>query len=161
MPFQKYDDKYVGKEDFKAFRDNVMSSLNTLTDLIAKAQPKVAPPKVTGPKNTAEVLAGSIQNEAIFQKMFQEYFDPKDGFIATVGFPTQNNKGQTTSGFTFTISVPEKWNNTSDAYKSLYGMADLRTRVIDPNDPIGSTRDWCVKVAHNLGYDLAKLNRTR
>jgi hypothetical protein len=107
-----------------------------------------------------EVLDGGPQGDARtdgflppqYQRVFEKYFDPEDGFTATLNFPDIDEKGREDGGITFTIKVPEKFSNTTPAHKALY-PEDLRTRALLPHSIAKGIEEWCAAVAKNLRYN--------
>ncbi len=75
--------------------------------------------------------------------IFEEYFDPKDGFKAELSF--DNN-------IEFTIDVPLKFSNASEAHLTYYKI-DKRNKVLVAGNIEGGIADWCKLVAKNLKYN--------
>lgn len=80
---------------------------------------------------------------ANYQAIFEEYFDPQDGFEAEMSYE---------GNISFTIIVPMKFSNATEAWKSYYKI-DRRTKVLKQGNIEGGIRDWCALVAKNLKYD--------
>lgn len=88
-----------------------------------------------------------------FQRIFERYFDPEDGFEASMTMPDLDPKtGSETGGMTFNIFVPEKFSNMSPAHKTFYKV-DNRTRVLMPSAIAKGIDDWCKRVALNIKYN--------
>ena len=87
-----------------------------------------------------------------YQKIFEKYFDPKDGFEARLNFPEIDDQGRESGGITFTIVVPVKFSNAGDAYLKHYKV-DIRTRALRPDNVGKGIVDWCIRVAKNLHYN--------
>ena len=101
-------------------------------------QKEETPTPVTEDQASAEA-SNYILNPA-YQKIFDEYFDPADGFTGRL------------EGVYFTVVVPKKLSNASDAWKSFY-KEDTRMKVLKHNRVEGDMREWCMMVARNLKYD--------
>ncbi len=98
---------------------------------------------------SAEAMAFMPPN---YKRVFEKYFDPEDGFTARLAFPETRENGSEDGGITFTIFVPEKFSNVTEAHKSLYKI-DLRTRALQPHNIAKGIEDWCARVAKNLKYN--------
>lgn len=86
---------------------------------------------------------------ANYQVIFEEYFDPSDGFQAEINYE---------GNISFTIIVPEKFSNTTQAWREYYKI-DRRTKVLKQGNIEGGIRDWCVLVAKNLKYNKSLLTK--
>lgn len=76
------------------------------------------------------------------QGIFEEYFDPADGFTASFKYPY------------FSIHVPDKFSNADAAWKKYYAaQGDVRVKFIRYDNLEGGMRDWCKLVAANLKYN--------
>lgn len=81
----------------------------------------------------------------IHQAIFDDYFDPEDGFTARFDYPY------------FTIIVPLNLSNADAAWKKYYKV-DSRVKFLKYDNIEGGMRDWCKMVAGNLKYNkLTKL----
>jgi hypothetical protein len=78
-----------------------------------------------------------------YQAIFEEYFDPKDGFEAEMSYE---------GNISFTIIVPMKFSNTTEAWRTYYKV-DRRTKVLKQGNIEGGIKEWCEKVAKNLKYN--------
>ncbi len=87
-----------------------------------------------------------------YQRMFEKFFDPADGFEGRLNFPEIDEKGRETGGLTFTIIVPDKFSNMNDGYKKMY-KHDLRTKALMPHNMAQGIQTWCEMVAKNLRYN--------
>lgn len=163
--------KGVSKKEFESFQQETRDGISTILDALDKFAPGNATPPVTvaSPSDVApqvsvkvevtdEEAAEAESAEAMaylppqYARIFQRYFDEDDGFTARLSFPTVDEKGREDGGITFTIVVPDKFSNVSEAHKSLYKV-DLRTRALQPHNLAKGIEDWCAKVAKNLKYD--------
>jgi hypothetical protein len=87
-----------------------------------------------------------------YQKIFDKYFDAKDGFEARLNFPEIDEQGRESGGITFSIIVPLKFSNAGEAYLKHY-KTDIRTRALRPDGISKGIVDWCIRVAKNLNYN--------
>lgn len=78
-----------------------------------------------------------------YQEIFEEYFDPADGFKAELDFE---------DNITFAIIVPDHISNATEAWKKYYKI-DRRVKVLKQGNIEGGIRDWCSLVAKNLKYN--------
>ena len=94
-----------------------------------------------GPRDPRSSLTPEQQN------IFEEYFDPADGFTAEFKYPY------------FTITVPNKFSNADPAWQKYYAKTgDTRVKFLKYDNLEGGMRDWCKMVAGNLKYNkLTKL----
>jgi hypothetical protein len=128
----------VSLDDFEAFRRETRDVQNQILTLL---EPQAGPRNST-PKVSLETPGVSnLQPE--HQEVFEKYFDPTDGFSAEL---------DTTDGLFFTIIVPEKFSNTTPAWKTMYKV-DKRTKVLNQNDIRGGMEAWCSLVCKNLHYN--------
>lgn len=148
-------DGSVPEAEFRAFQQETRDGMNTILDAIEKMH---APPELNAgvagsapeQNNDAGDPNGFLPPQ--YEKIFQKYFDPEDGFTARVTFPEVDEDGRESGGITFTIFVPKKFSNVTPAYSSLYKV-DLRTRALQPHNIAKGIDDWCKLVAKNLRYD--------
>lgn len=148
---------FVGKEEFDKFKEeNSQTQLAILQALenIAKAPAPqaIAVPgrafSVAGqpePTRQATVAEASAERSnytlnPAHQAIFEEYFDPEDGFEARLEYPY------------FSIIVPEKFCNATPAWKQFY-KKDVRLKFLRYDNIEGGMRDWCKLVASNLKYN--------
>jgi hypothetical protein len=127
-------------DDFKLeVKEQNSQILDILEKIVNKDEP-VAP--------LTEPVLDNKQEEAVVeltpkqQEIFEYYFDPADGFKAW--YDVNNNL--------FTIEVPMKLSNTTEAYRALYKQ-DLRSKKVDQNNILGSIKEYCILVANNLKYE--------
>jgi len=122
------------KKETKQTNKTILGALETLMNKDEKPEP-VTEKKV---ETKAEVVELTNQQKEIFE----HYFDPVDGFKAN--YDVNLN--------IFTIEVPTTLSNVSEAHKALYKV-DLRSKKVDPNNILGSMKNWCIMVAQNLKYE--------
>src|SRR3990167_6304899 len=136
---------FVGKQEFEEFKSQ--TSKNTLDILEAiKAISQPTPVVNVGPTPTAADASAERSNYtlgSVHQAIFEEYFDPEDGFTARFDYPY------------FSIIVPDKFSNADPAWKKYYKV-DTRLKFIKYDNVEGGIRDWCKLVAANLKYDKTK-----
>ncbi len=143
---------FVGKAEFEAFQQSVLG----LLEKMAVAAPVA--PVVTG--QAAAVLSeedGSAEASNGFmppqyQKLFEKYFDPADGFESRIVFPEIDEKGNESGGIMFTIVVPKKFSNVEEAHAKFYKQ-DLRSKALRPGSIAKGIEDWCKLVTSNLKYN--------
>lgn len=154
----KKTDKKPLEAEFREFQKQTNDTLNSILNLLEKKEEPVVPvatAKVTAPEPTKEMVAQADPNGILqpqYQKLFEKYFDPSDGFTARMSFPDVDEKGNETGGITFTIFVPLKFSNTDDGYRKMYKQ-DLRTRALLPHNIAKGIDEWCKIVARNLRYN--------
>jgi len=162
--------QFVGREEFDAFRENNEKTQSEILSLVrdiatGKAEVKTdatvtdagaAPIVQTPPPASAVEAAKPGEPSYLFpqyQKVFEKYFDPEDGFTARLVFPEVDEKtGVEAGGINFTIFVPLKFSNTDDGYRKMYKQ-DLRTRALQPHNIAKGIEDYCKAVANNLKYN--------
>lgn len=128
--------EFISKTEFNKYSQDTDSKLSTiLTALQALSGVKVEEPEV--PKVVSE-----SNMPPQHQEMFEKYFDIEDGFTASIDI-IEN---------TFTIVVPPKFCNASQAHKDFYKV-DRRMIKLDTNNPIGTIEEWCTRVAKELRYN--------
>lgn len=129
------------KKDMDEFKKETKETntkiLGALESIMNKDE-KVEPITEEEPKVESEILELTKQQRDIFEY----YFDPADGFTANYDINLN----------VFTINVPMKLSNVSDAHKALYKV-DLRSKKVDSNNILGSIKAWCILVAQNLKYE--------
>lgn len=150
---------FVGTAEFEAFKQDVSAGQKAILDMLEKA---VAPKTdgdvgKTGEKEAVKDLvdvnvSANGMLPAQYQKVFEKYFDPADGFHASLMFPEIDEKGRESGGITFTISVPMKFSNTDDGYRKMYKQ-DLRSRALLPHSIAKGIEEYCKAVVNNLKYD--------
>jgi hypothetical protein len=95
-----------------------------------------------GGEQEQEVIPNIVPLPANYQAIFEEYFDPADGFEAEMSYE---------GNISFTIIVPMKFSNASEAWKSYYQI-DRRTKVLKQGNIEGGIREWCERVSRNIKY---------
>jgi len=125
-------------KDLQEFKEEVRGSVDKILAILEKPVEKVEEAKEIGtPPEGVKKLPQQ------YQVIFEEYFDIEDGFVARLDFQ---------SNITFTIIVPLKFSNITDAYRDYYHK-DERTVVLNQGDIEGGIRKWCGLVAKNLNYN--------
>lgn len=84
-----------------------------------------------------------------YQTIFEEYFDPADGFEAEMSYE---------GNISFTIIVPMKYSNTTEAWRTLY-KSDRRTKVLKQGSLESDIKSWCSLVSKNLKYNRNLLTK--
>lgn len=115
-----------------------ISSATSNSNAFRVTKPEVVVSPITESKASSEA-SNYVLNPA-YQAIFDEYFDPADGFTGRL------------HGVYFTIIVPMKFSNAIDAWKSLY-KEDTRQKVLHHDRIEDDMREWCNMVAHNLKYN--------
>lgn len=148
--------EFVGKQEFESFKEE-----NSKTQLeILKAIENLGKPSdsasngrvfsVTKPeqpeRKMTEADAGPQDPRSTLtpeqQAIFEEYFDPADGFTASFKYPY------------FSILVPDKFSNADAAWKKYYAKTgDVRVKFLRYDNLEGGMRDWCKMVAGNIKYN--------
>ena len=153
--------KTVSREEFESLKKATEESTMTILDAIKATQNQPQTPaqqspvsrtfSVTGQQDTVIRSEAEQVNDAsaessnytlspAYQKIFNEYFDPEDGFEGRLEYPY------------FTIIVPSKFSNASPAWKKYY-KTDTRLKFIRHDNIEGDIRNWCKMVARNIQYD--------
>jgi hypothetical protein len=129
-------------EDIRESFDDFKSEVLQVLDLILKKEPEEtgAPQKVEQINHKEHLNINLPEN---YQAIFEEYFDPKDGFEAEMSYE---------GNISFTIIVPMKFSNTTEAWRTYYKV-DRRTKVLKQGNIEGGIKEWCEKVAKNLKYN--------
>ena len=129
------------KKELDEFKKEVRGSTNKILDILEGKTEIIPQVEISGAPTS---LLNSIQTNSSlpqqYQVIFEEYFDVNDGFTAQMDF---------NSNITFTITVPIKFSNITEAYRDFY-HEDKRTVVLNQGDIEGGIRKWCDKVAKNL-----------
>jgi len=131
--------------------DNSAKIASTPEKLNTSTTVYVEPPRVysvTGLKEpekpqTVEQASAQLSNYTLnpaHQGIFNEYFDPADGFEGRLDYPY------------FSIIVPMKFSNADAAWKAYYKV-DTRMKFLKHDDIEGGIRGWCKLVAGNLKYN--------
>ena len=145
MTENELEQDFVTKKDFDNFKSDLLEIVR------GNATPAPAPTRVfsvtSAPTPVAIQTPQSASAEAsnytlnpAYQAIFEEYFDPADGFEARLEYPY------------FTIFVPEKFSNADPAWRKYYKV-DSRLKFLKHDNIEGGMRDWCKLVAANLKYD--------
>ena len=148
----------VTREEFESLKTKMDESNLSILDAIKSLDPR-ANPAATGSRpfsvtpqtpverpitnEEASVRGSNYTLNPAHQVIFEQYFDPADGFEARLEYPY------------FTIIVPMKLSNADDAWKKYY-KTDTRMKYLQPGDIEGGIRRWCEMVARNLKYDKTK-----
>lgn len=162
-------DGFVLKVDFESFKAQNAIAQNQIIDLLTELTSKkpetaqviqpigstTSTKPILPPQNVAATMADAFSSGFLppqYQKVFEKYFDPTDGFTARLTFPEVDEQGRETGGITFTIVVPLKLSNTDDGYRKMYKQ-DLRTRALQPHAISKGIEEWCAAVSRNLKYN--------
>lgn len=141
--------QFVSADDFNNFKTSVVGILEDISNKMnstpeRKVMTATEPEKVTqgsvshAPSN--QEVVHNLQNASSeYETIFEKYFDPEDEFKAMI------------KGVNFTLEVPMKLSNASDAHKTFY-KRDIRHKVLDPHDIEGSMERYCKLVCQNLNY---------
>lgn len=171
---------YVSAEEFAGFKKETSEGISTILSVLEELKPKtdvLKTPEVSVPGRVIGQIGGAIpttpkpespdvvalarkaeaelSNNILlphYQKVFEKYFDPEDGFTARMSFPEIDEKGNENGGITFTIFVPMKFSNTDDGYRKMH-KEDLRTRALLAHNIAKGIDEWCKAVANNLKYN--------
>lgn len=158
---------FVDKGEFNKFREDTNSALTTIIGMLEKKDEKQvkepAQGEVAKAVSDAQILVEAARGDTgymppQYQRIFEKYFDPTDGFEARLIFPEIDEEGRESGGIMFSIVVPDKFTNVTPAHKTFYKV-DVRSRVLRPDGISRGIDDWCKRVARNLGYN--KLLRTK
>lgn len=141
--------QFVTKEEFDKSMSGILDAIKNIgTPVPAPAgrafsvtQPESQEPKLRGDEASAKNSNYTL-NPA-HQAIFEEYFDPEDGFVGRLEYPY------------FTIIVPMKFSNADAAWQKYYKV-DSRMKFLKHDNIEGGLRDWCKMVATNLKYDRHK-----
>jgi len=139
------------KKELGEFKEEVLELVNKLIDAQTPPLASVGIPQEVKTTEVINVEEGGAQEDGNavkvlppnYQVIFEEYFDPKDGFKAELSF--DNN-------IEFTIDVPLKFSNASEAHLTYYKI-DKRNKVLVAGNIEGGIADWCKLVAKNLKYN--------
>lgn len=156
--------KPITKKEFDEFKKsndaNIMAILDAVKGLQNNPPPSVGqsmapePRRVYSVTGTAEnpPMSASREMESAsaassnytlnpaYQAIFDEYFDPADGFEGRLEYPY------------FSIIVPSKFSNADPAWRKYY-KTDTRLKFLKHDNIEGGMRDWCKLVASNLKYN--------
>ena len=155
---------FVTKKELNEFKDkldkdnaSILDAIKSITMHPSPVQQPIhgtmpgKPFSVTKPQEevvptTNEQASASASNYTLnpaHQMLFEEYFDPADGFEGRMEYPY------------FTIIVPMKFSNADPAWKKYYKV-DTRVKFLKYDNIEGGMRDWCKMVSGNLKYDKTK-----
>lgn len=148
----------VSRREFEGFKDDVMGALKSLTEMLG-SNGVIA----SASDDDNDDFAGPQTNHenslpAQYQKIFDDIFDPRDGFTGRLQMPELDAKGNTSSGLMFTIIVPMKFSNMSDAHRVLYKQ-DLRSISLSADAMPSGILSWCRRVAKNIGYQKSSVTK--
>jgi hypothetical protein len=124
------------KKDLDEFKTEVLGLIKKLLPEDGGAQKQEEPKNQESEKKPTALPSN-------YQTIFEEYFDIKDGFEAEISYD---------DNISFTIIVPMKFSNASEAWKTYYKV-DKRMKVLKQGNIEGGIKDWCVLVAKNLRYN--------
>lgn len=98
------------------------------------------PPEVPLKMEDANANVSNYTLNPAHQAIFEEFFDPADGFEGRLQYPY------------FTIIVPLKFSNADAAWKKYYKV-DTRQKFLKYDNIEGGMRDWCKLVSGNIKYN--------
>lgn len=134
--------EFVTKKEFEASQKTILDAIKSITPVVA-------------PKDVKKIPA-TVEDNAVmpkqYQNIFEKYFDPEDGFTGRLTFPEIDEDGKEGGGLTFSIFVPDKFSNATDAWKQFY-KRDIRMKALSATDLAGGIAKYCELVAKNLNYD--------
>ena len=153
----------VSKTEFETFKSDIMSSLDVILNKIEEKDDAVVEVVVAKQATTAssyttddeEYIHTSDDLPPQYQRIFEKYFDPKDGFEGKLELPKQDKHGNTANGLMFTIVVPRKFSTSSDSYLDMHKV-DLHSKSLSAGSMPSDIEDWCKLVAQHL---KSKYNR--
>lgn|SRR3990167_306789 len=146
------------ESQLNTFKKDVENKFDAILNILEKPKAQFTPEnapvesrafRVTKPEDVGKTIMSVDQASAeasnytlnpAYQRIFEEYFDPADGFTGRL------------QGVYFTIVVPKKFSNADAAWKAYY-KEDTRLKVIKHDRIEDDMRDWCKMVARNLKYD--------
>jgi len=144
-------------EDFKKSTEDTQNKMLNLLENLSQPKPEQRQINlaVQATQNEINSEKDAIANGFLppqYQRVFEKYFDPKDGFEARLNFPEMDEQGREMGGITFTIIVPTKFSNVSDAHKKFYKV-DMRLVALRPENIVRGIEAWCSKVSKNIRYN--------
>jgi hypothetical protein len=162
----KVQEESVKASEFVEFKKTVEETQNRMLDILeemtkSRQEQKDVATAVQEAKVEATPSKDGEPNGFLppqYQKVFEKHFDINDGFTGRLNFPEMDETGAEMGGITFTIVVPQKFTNMSDAHQKFYKI-DLRTVALRPENIVRGIDSWCSKVAKNIKYN--KLLRTK
>jgi hypothetical protein len=143
--------KYVNKDDFDKLSNRVEKILDVVEKIVDNN--KVEPEKqALIVQTSSEDVSDNSQLPLQYQRIFEKYFDPEDGFTARLTFPDSDAKGNEMGGIMFTIVVPNKLSNATKAHLDYYKV-DMRSKPLQAGAIANGIENWCKLVASNLKYN--------
>jgi len=135
-------EEFVTKKEF----DNLSGKIETLTEALTLTLKNV---KVDEAVEKREELNSINPSEKMIDPEFRVIVDSILGkdFGMDVSYP----KG--TGTFIFKVMVPKDKSNATDAHWQFY-KSDIRSKAIPFSEGLDGVRDYCNKIAKNLGVKL-------
>ncbi len=144
--------------DFKAGVEQTQGKMLDILEEMSKSK-SVNPAVATAVQNTrpdsVSAQDAAPQQEVMppqYQRLMDKYLDPADGFRGKLNFLT-DHEGGGTDAITFTIFVPKKISNASEAHWGYYKQDERMTALKAENIGRG-IETWSAKVAKNLNYNI-------
>ncbi|MBT9169541.1 MAG: hypothetical protein DDT19_02902 [Syntrophomonadaceae bacterium] len=141
IPSYKGPEPGVSKKEFEAFQKTMLEAITALA------------PK---PEEKKKVVEATAEDNAVmpkqYQTIFEKHFDPKDGFTGRLTFPEISEDGKESGGLTFSIFVPDKFSNATDAWKQMH-KKDIRVKALSASDLAGGISRYCELVSKNIQYN--------
>jgi hypothetical protein len=126
-----------------AFQADLRAELDAFkSEVIDILKGGLSPKEESGEEQEVIMPVSKNNLPANYQEIFEEYFDPQDGFGAEMSYE---------GNISFTIIVPERFSNTTEAWKTYYKV-DRRTKVLKQGNIEGGIKEWCEKVCRNIKY---------
>lgn len=159
----KSEGEFVSKAELESFKKDVADGQNKMLDILERMSANITVPSAPTPNMTGGLaaMAPTLRDVSAepngflpeqYQKIVDKHFDPADGFSARLNFPEMDDSGREMGGITFTIIVPQKFTNMSDAAQKFY-KTDVRLVALRPENIIRGIDSWCGKVAKNIKYN--------
>lgn len=170
-PKEVQKDSAVSQSDFDSFKEETTKTQNRMLDLLenlskapvetktglgqnaaASRNVLMANPGANAVVGTNDVYAGPTEKQMPpqYERIMWKHFDPADGFKGEMEFPSDEDT--TRGAITFTVIVPAKFSNASEAHKKYY-KEDRRLIVIRPESIVRDIDSWCSRVSKNLRYN--------
>lgn len=157
---------FVDKKEFDEFREQNTAVQNEMINMLQQAlapkavaaTPEKGSGEVSKPLPSYENQEAGPQENVLpphYNVLVQKYFNPEDGFKFFLEYPTIDAKGLEVGGYLFTIDVPKKFSNATEAHYKFYKV-DLRTRALQAAHMVKGIEEWCQRVARNLNYKKAR-----
>ena len=131
----------VTRSEFETFQKTILDAIKGLAPFKKEEKKKV---EATNEDNAVMPKQ--------YQTIFDKHFDTEDGFTGRLTFPEIDEKGKESGGLTFSIFVPDKFSNATDAWKQYY-KNDIRVKALSATDLAGGIQKYCELVSKNLNYD--------